>query len=87
MYNCSAPPSRSLDVAGTETPNARRYRRSNAQVLLNPQGLPVCFRRVRVLKPGTTAGASRLQVIAPTGTRSFSRSFFEAYRKRCVPLN
>ena len=87
QYTSDAPSVRSLDVAGTPTVNAGRYRQANAQVLLNPQGLPVCFRRVRVLRPGTFAGASRLQVITPKGTRSFSRSLFSAYRDRCAPLN
>lgn len=82
-----APVQKSIETAGTETGNARRYRHSNAQVYLNPDGLPVAFRRVRVLKPGTFAGASCLQLVTPQKVAPVSRTCFDAYRKRCAPLN
>jgi hypothetical protein len=87
LYTSDAPPVRSIDVEGTPTVNARRYRRPNAQVLLSPQGRPIALRRVRVLKPGTFAGASRLQLITPRKTRSVGRKVFDAWRARCHPLN
>jgi len=82
-----APVQKSIDTAGTETGNARRYRNSNAQVYLNPDGLPVAFRRVRVLKPGTFAGTSRLQLVTPRKTASISRRLFDTYKSKCAPLN
>ena len=75
------------DSRAADTVNGRRYVNSNAQVYLNPDGLPVAFRRVRVLKPGTFAGASRLQLVTPRKTASISRTCFDAYRKCCTPLN
>jgi hypothetical protein len=82
-----APVQKSIDTASAETGNARRYRNNNAQVYLNPDGLPVAFRRVRVLKPGTFAGASRLQLVTPRKTASISRTCFDAYKSKCAPLN
>ncbi len=81
MNNSQNVPSRS------DTVNGRRYSNSNAQVLLNPEGKPVAFRRVRVLKPGTFAGASRLQLVTPRKTASISRTCFDAYKSECHPLN
>ena len=81
MNNSLGSPSRS------DTVNGRRYSNSNAQVLLNPEGKPVAFRRVRVLKPGTFAGASRLQLVTPKTTASISQTCFEAHRAECHPLN
>ena len=81
MFNSPQHPSRS------DTENDRRYSNSNSQVLLNPEGKPVAFRRVRVLKPGTFAGASRLQLVTPRKTASISRTCFEAYRSKCHALN
>lgn len=87
IYTSDAPPVRSLDVEDTPTVNAGRYRRPNAQVYINPDGLPVAFRRVRVLKPGTFAGARRLQIVTPRRVASLSRTVFEAYRARCNEWN
>jgi len=81
MNNSSGYPSRS------DTVNGRRYKSANAQVLLNPDGLPVAFRRVRVRQPGTLAGASRLQLVTPRKVASISRTCFEAYKSKCHPLN
>jgi len=82
-----APVRKSVDLESTETANAGRYRQANAQVYLNPDGLPVAFRRVRVLQPGTFAGASRLQLVTPRKTASISRTCFDAYKSKCHPLN
>ena len=81
MNNSQSAPSRS------DTVNGARYQSANAQVLLNPEGKPVAFRRVRVLKPGTFAGASRLQLVTPRKTASISRTCFDAYKSKCAPLN
>jgi len=81
MNNSGQSPSRS------DTVNGRRYSNGNAQVYLNPEGKPVAFRRVRVLKPGTFAGASRLQLVTPRKTASISRTCFDAYKSECHPLN
>ncbi|MCS4048190.1 hypothetical protein GGQ04_003349 [Salinibacter ruber] len=81
-----APVRKSIDTE-TGTVNGRRYRQANAQVYLNPDGQPVAFRRVRVLKPGTFAGASRLQLVTPRKTASISRTCFDAYKSKCHPLN
>lgn len=82
-----APVQKSIATAAADTPNARRYRNANAQVLINPQGKPVAFRRVRVLQRGTFAAASRLQVVTPRQTCSISRRKFDAYKSKCHPLN
>lgn len=71
----------------SDTINGRRYRSANARVYLNPDGLPVAFRRVRVLQGGTFAGASRLQLVTPRKTASISRTCFDAYKSKCHPLN
>jgi hypothetical protein len=81
MNNSKPSPSRSNTV------NGRHYQSANAQVYLNPDGLPVAFRRVRVLQSGTFAGASRLQLVTPRKTASISRTCFEAQKERCTPLN
>lgn len=60
---------RSLDVAGTKTPNRGRYQRgrTNAIVRLNPDGLPVALRRIMALgQPGAFA-TSRYQLVTPQG--------------------
>ena len=75
------------DSRGADTVNGRRYQSANARVYLNPDGLPVAFRRVRVLQRGTFAGASRLQLVTPRKVASVSRTCFKAYQKRCTPLN
>jgi propanediol utilization protein len=83
-----APVQKSIDTAGTETGNARRYRNNNAQVYLNPDGLPVAFRRVRSLQqPGSFASRPRLQLVTPRKTASISRTCFDAYKSKCAPLN
>lgn len=87
QYSVDASPVRSLDVASTETANRRRYRHANAQVLINPQGKPVAFRRIRVLQPGSFAGGSQVQIVTPRRTSSLDRSVFDAYKARCHPLN
>lgn len=81
MNNSQNAPSRS------DTENGARYQSANAQVLLNPRGKPVAFRRVRVLQRGTFAGASRLQLVTPRKTASISRSSFDAFKAECHPLN
>jgi len=75
------------DSRAADTVNGRRYQSANAQVYLNPDGLPVAFRRVRVLQSGTFAGASRLQLVTPRKTASISRTCFDAYKSKCQPLN
>ena len=75
------------DTEASATVNGRRYQSANAQVYLNPDGLPVAFRRVRVLQRGTFAGASRLQLVTPRKTASVSRTCFDAYKSKCQPLN
>ena len=75
------------DSRAADTANGRRYSNPNAQVYLNPDGLPVAFRRVRVLQRGTFAGASRLQLVTPRKTASISRTCFDAYTSKCHPLN
>ena len=75
------------DSRAAATVNGRRYQSANARVYLNPDGLPVAFRRVRVLQRGTFAGASRLQLVTPRKVASVSRTCFKGYRDRCTPLN
>lgn len=86
MNNSKPSPSRS-DAEASATVNGCRYRNSNARVYLNPDGLPVAFRRVRVLQRGTFAGVSRLQLVTPRKTASISRTCFDAYKSKCQPLN
>ena len=75
------------DSRAAETANGFRYLDANAQVYINPEGLPVAFRRVRVLKPGTFAGASRVQIVTPRRVSDVSQPVFEAWKSRCHPLN
>lgn len=82
-----APVRKFFDLEPTSSVNRRRYQNPNAQVLINPQGRPIAFRHVRVLQPGTFAGASRLQAIRPDRVVSLSRSVYDAFRARCHPLN
>jgi hypothetical protein len=81
MSNSQNTPSRS------ETVNGHRYRRPNAMVYLNPDGLPIAFRRVRVLQPGSFVGACRFQIVSPKGVSPLPKSTLSAYRDRCSPLN
>ena len=78
----------SRDSRAADTVNGRRYVNSNAQVYLNPDGLPVAFRRVRSLQqPGSFASRSRLQLVTPRKTASISWTCFDAYKSKCHPLN
>lgn len=88
MYNPIAPPSRSLDVAGTETVNAGRYRDANCRLRLNGQGLPVAIRRVGAIgQPGSFA-SQRYQVVKPNTVVSLSRSSLSAWEEeRAHPVN
>lgn len=85
--NDDEPVRKSIAIASTSTGNAVRYRKSNAQVYLNPEGLPVAFREVLALKPGTFAAASHHQIITPKETSRVSRKMFEKARSCCDPLN
>ena len=86
MNNSQNAPSRS-DAEASATVNGRHYQSANAQVYLNPDGLPVAFPRVRLLQSGTFAGASRLQLVTPRKVASISRTCFDAYKSKCQPLN
>ena len=81
MSNSQNTPSRS------ETTNGHRYRDPNAMVYLNPDGLPIAFRRVQVRQPGSFVGACRFQIVSPKGVSPFPKSTLSAYRDRCSPLN
>jgi hypothetical protein len=83
------PTVRSLDVAGTKTPNRGRYRRgrTNAIVKLTPQGLPVAWRRIMALgQPGSFA-TQRWQIVTPKGVTDVPSSTARAQQQRCQPLN
>jgi hypothetical protein len=88
QYTSDAPPVRSLDVAGTETVNAGRYRDANARLRLNQKGQPVAIRRVVSLgQPGSFA-RHRYQVVTPAGIRAFSGSKIRTWEeKRSHPVN
>ena len=81
-----ASPVRSLDVAGTSTPNARRYRHANAMLRINPQGLPVAWRRIHVLQSGAFRSHA-YQVITPRGITDVSADTGRRQRNACFPLN
>jgi hypothetical protein len=81
MENSSNPPSRS------DTVNGARYQSANARLYLNPDGLPVAFRRVPARQPGTFAGSAHYEIITPKGTGPFPCSTFRAYKSRCAPPN
>lgn len=79
QYTSDAPSVRSLDVAGTDTVNAGRYRDANARLRLNRQGLPLAIRRVVSLgKPGSFA-QQRHQVVKPDRIVALSGSSFRAW--------
>jgi len=83
----SAPSVRSLDVAGTKTPNRGRYARADATVKLNPQGLPVAWRRVCAIgQPGSFA-AQRWQIITPRVVKDVPSSTARVQKEACYPLN
>ena len=88
MYNCSAPTSRSLDVAGTDTANVSRYDDPDARLRLNAKGQPVAIRRVVSLgRPGSFA-TQRYQAIKPDEVVGLSRSSLKAWEeKRAHPVN
>ena len=88
MNNSQNAPSRSLDVAGTETVNAGTYDDPNARVRLNGRGQPVAFRRVVSLgQPGPFA-QTRYQAVTPARVVSLSRSSLKTWdEKRAHPVN
>ena len=87
QYTLDAPPVRQLDVADTPTVNGTRYSKNSDVVLLNSEGLPVAFREIRVLKPGTFAGATLIQLVTPRQVVDLERPVYKAWRGRCHPLN
>jgi hypothetical protein len=86
-----APSRKTIDTAGTDSSNAWWYRSTGTRIYLNPDGLPVAFRRSSrgptVLTRGTFAGPSRIEIVTPQTVRPVSRERFEDYRRRCAPLN
>jgi hypothetical protein len=88
MTNSENHPSvRSLDVAGTKTPNRGRYARADATVKLNPQGLPVAWRRIVCLgQPGSFA-TQRYQLVTPIGIRDVTAERAARQKDACQPLN
>jgi hypothetical protein len=91
-YTTSDAPSRkTIDTADAASANAWRYRSAGTRIYLNPDGLPVAFRRVSrgpsVLTRGTFASPCRIELVTPQTVRPVSRERFEDYRRQCVPLN
>ena len=88
MYNCSAPTSRSLDVASAETVNAGAYNDANARVrLAATNGLPIAFRRVTCMNAGSFA-ARRVQGVTAKGITDLSSSEAERLLEEAtIPLN
>jgi hypothetical protein len=77
---------RTLDVAGTCTPNAGRYAGGDV-MKLNPQGLPVAWRRIVCLgQPGSFA-TQRYQLITPIGIRDVTAERAARQKGACQPLN
>jgi hypothetical protein len=90
MDNSQNHPSvRSLDVAGTRTPNRGRYQRgrTNAIVRLNPDGLPVAWRRVVCLSQPGSFASQRWQIVTPQVVKDVPSSTAQAQQQRCHPLN
>ncbi|MCS3827555.1 hypothetical protein GGP85_003025 [Salinibacter ruber] len=86
LYQSPGPPVRSLDVAGTNTLNRRRYTDPNCLLRLNRQGRPVAIRPVKgVGQPGSFA-CRRYQVIRPNGIVALSRSALIAWMKEDARL-
>ena len=70
------------------TVNAGRYTGRAASVKLNPDGLPVAFRRVACYgQPGSFAVADKVQIITPKGITAVTSSRANELRGACLPLN
>ena len=68
--------------------NAGRYAGATASVMLNPDGLPVAFRRVACYgQPGSFAPRSKYQVITPKGITAVPPDRSLELQGRCFPLN
>ena len=88
MNNSQNAPSRSLDVAGTETVNAGTYDDPNARLRLNGQGLPVALRRVVSLGQAGSFAQTRYQAVTPARVVSLSHSSLSAWMdSRSHPVN
>jgi hypothetical protein len=88
MSNPSLSPSRSLDVAGTETVNAATYDDANCRLRLNRKGQPVAIRRVVALQQPGSPAVSRYQAVTPRGIVSLSHSSLKAWEsERSHPVN
>lgn len=71
-----------------DTENGLRYVHNNASVKINPQGLPVAFRRVACYgQPGSFAPRSKYQVVTPKGITAVTPDRSLELRARCFPLN
>ena len=88
MYNPTAPPSRSLNLASAETSNAGRYSEPNARVRLAAcNGLPIAFRRVTCMNAGSFA-TRRVQGVTAKGITDLSSSEAERLlQEATIPLN
>jgi hypothetical protein len=70
------------------TENGLRYLHNNASVKVNPDGLPVAFRRVACYgQPGSFAVDDRYQVITPKGITAVTPDRSLELRAECFPLN
>lgn len=63
-------PVRSIDVAGTETVNARRYKHANARICLDERGVPVAVRRIIALSADGVR--QRRQLVTADGIEALS---------------
>lgn len=84
----SAPVRTSLDIAGTEMPNAGTYQDANCHLRLNRKGQPIAIRRALAFQQPGSLAVSRYQAVTPCGTVSLSQSSLKAWaEKRAHPVN
>jgi hypothetical protein len=87
MYNCSAAPSRSLDLTGTEATNAGRYSEPNACVRVAAcNELPIAFRFVTSMPEGSFS-TRRIQAVTAKGTTNLPVTEAKRLHDQTIALN
>jgi len=91
--SADAPVRKSVDLESTETANAGRYESDSSEGesttvrLARCNGVPVAFRRVRVMNAGSFAH-TKVQAVTPAGCTALPESEAERlHGEATVPLN
>jgi len=84
--NSSEGPFVSFDIQSTPTPNEKGYRHPNCAMRLNPDGLPVAWRRAGGPSDGSFP-STQFQLVTPRGVSTVAAEVMERQKKACSPLN